>query len=191
MAKVIGKLKGSYSRLVTDESGDMELCIKVEKNTPVRFVIESMKEYINKGKELFLFTVSPYRKSRSLEQNSMMWVLLETMALHQNGGRTGGVTAWDCYIDMLEKFGAKYEYFMCRPEALEVFKANFRAVKEVECREQLNPKTGELVEMVVCKCFYGSSDYDSEEMTQLIEGILDTMADMGIYTAETEYIRYE
>ena len=66
---------------------------------------------------------------------------------------------------------------MCIPEALSTFKKEFRAVKEVERREY-NGK-----EMVVCKCFTGSSKYNSKEMSLLIEGILDTLSEMGINDA--------
>lgn len=55
-------------------------------------------------------TVEPVNKARSTAQNSLMWALLTIMADHYNGGRTGGVTPEDCYLEMLEKYGAKVDY---------------------------------------------------------------------------------
>ena len=46
-------------------------------------------------------TVEPVNKARSTAQNRMMWALLTIMADHYNGGRTGGVTPEDCYLEML------------------------------------------------------------------------------------------
>ena len=46
-------------------------------------------------------TVEPEHHKRSTAQNSLMWALLTIMADHYNGGRTGGVTPEDCYLEML------------------------------------------------------------------------------------------
>lgn len=47
-------------------------------------------------------TVEPEHHKRSTAQNSLMWALLTIMADHYNGGRTGGVTPEDCYLEMLD-----------------------------------------------------------------------------------------
>lgn len=169
---MIGKFTALNAHKTVDDDGNIEVKFSVSPNS--KYIIGGiMKAIKDSGKELTV-TVDEKRNQRSLEQNRLMWSLLEIMALHQNGGRTGGVNAEDLYLNFIEKYGAKYEYLMCVPEALKGLKQQFRAIKEVERREY-NRK-----EMIVCKCFYGSSKFDTKEMTQLIDGIFDELANMGI-----------
>jgi hypothetical protein len=127
--------------------------------------------------DFYSVEIKEYRNDRSIRQNSMMWALLEIMA------RAQGQTSWDCYIDVLERFGARYEFLMVLPQAVPMVKSQFRAVKEVEYREY-NGST-----MVVLKCYYGSSTFDTKEFTTLIEGILDLLAEMDIHPGDTVELR--
>ena len=80
-----------------------------------RVVVENSAEFVERqiyqrldelahGQPLHItLTVEPVNKARSTAQNSLMWALLTIMADHYNGGRTGGVTPEDCYLEMLEK----------------------------------------------------------------------------------------
>lgn len=185
MAKQIGKFRGEGPRLITDDVGRMTFSINVD---PVHRYI--MRNLINEARRLdgeqktkLVVTVQEYRNTRSLEQNSMLWALLEEMARHLNSGRTGGVTSWDCYLDMLERFGGKFEYLECTKEALPALQNMFRHIKVVE--ERKGGKT------VMCKAYIGSSNYDTAEMTQLIEGVLDVLAEYGIEGSEVAYQREE
>ena len=65
-------------------------------------------------------TVEPEHRGRTTAQNSLMWALLTIMADHYNAGRTGGVTPEDCYLEMLEKYGAKVDYLECPAGALDI-----------------------------------------------------------------------
>ena len=49
--------------------------------------------------------IRPVRNKRTLDQNRLMWALLEKLAQAQNGGTPGGVTAEQCYLDLLAEFG--------------------------------------------------------------------------------------
>ena len=169
---MIGKIHVDRVSMRSDEDGNLEYILQVasESKYNARMIYHDIK---STGKPVTA-TFDLKRNRRTLDQNRLLWALLEIMALAQNGGRLGGVTAWDCYIDMLEKYGAKYEYFMCIPEAVDQFRKSFRAVKEVE-RRKYNGK-----EMVVCKCFYGSSQFDTAQMSMLIDGVFDELAEMDI-----------
>lgn len=159
-------------RLLQDEDGNLTLTVSVHRDSKwtVRQIVADMKKT---GKVLSA-EIRTRANRRTLMQNNLLWALLEIMALADNGGRTGDTTAWDCYCDMIEKYGAKYEYMMCLPEALEGLREQFRALRVVERREYGSK------EMLVCKCFYGSSKFDTKEMTQLIDGVFDRLAEMGV-----------
>lgn len=184
---MIGKVQAKFDslKLCEDNSYDISFKLSSDSRYNVKRIVEEIKAVTGTERGEVTLTIDKLINKRSLAQNRLLWALLEKMAEHFNAGRTGGVTAGDCYINMLEKFGSKYEYFMCIPEAVSTFKKEFRAVKEVERREY-NGK-----EMIMCKCFIGSSKYDSKEMTLLIEGVLDTLTELGIDDTIMAYYREE
>lgn len=163
--------------------------IPPESRYPVKQLVGEVCSYIEVGKDVFTLTVDKYINRRTNQQNKLMWALLEIMAVSLNGGRTGdgesGISAYDCYADTLESFGAKYEYLMCLPDGIPLLKQTFRAIKIME--ERVYNGTN----MKVLKCFYGSSKMNTEEMGQLIDGIFDRLSLMGVdakYQPDIDYL---
>lgn len=167
---MILKCNADSVNITKDFDGNINLNFTVSKENrfAVRTVINELK-----GKKLTL-SVDKYRNSRSLRQNNLLWVLLETM------GRAQGQTAWECYLEMLEETGAKFEYIQCLKEALPTLKDAFRTILEVEERGKT----------VVCKCFTGSSKFDCEEMKRLIDKCFDRLAELGVDAKEQAEIGY-
>lgn len=116
-------------------------------------------------------TVEPEHHKRSTAQNSLMWALLTIMADHYNGGRTGGVTPEDCYLEMLEKYGAKVDYLEVPAGALDILCGCYRIVHVVEILD---------TNRCTVKCTQGSSTFTTGEMKALIDGIFDRLAEMGV-----------
>lgn len=116
-------------------------------------------------------TVEPEHHKRSTAQNSLMWALLTIMADHYNGGRTGGVTPEDCYLEMLEKYGAKVDYLEVPAGAQDILRGCYRLVHLVEILDN---------NRCVVKCTQGSSTFTTQEMKNLIDGIFDRLAEMGV-----------
>lgn len=124
------------------------------------------------GKPLHLtLTVEPERKNRSTAQNSLMWALLTIMADSYNAGRTGGVTPEDCYLEMLEKYGAKVDYLEVPAGAMDILRSCYRLVHLVEILDG---------NRCTVKCTQGSSTFTTGEMKNLIDGIFDRLAEMGV-----------
>ena len=116
-------------------------------------------------------TVEPVNKARSTAQNSLMWALLTIMADHYNGGRTGGVTPEDCYLEMLAQYGAKVDYLEVPSGALEILRRCYRLVHVVEILDN---------DRCTVKCTQGSSTFSAAEMKDLIDGVFDRLAEMGV-----------
>jgi hypothetical protein len=116
-------------------------------------------------------TVEPERKGRSTQQNRLMWALLTIMADHYNAGRTGGVTPEDCYLEMLEKYGAKVDYLEIPAGALDILRGCYRLVHLVEILDG---------NRCTVKCTQGSSTFTTQEMKNMIDGIFDRLAEMGV-----------
>ena len=116
-------------------------------------------------------TVERVNKDRSTAQNRLMWALLTIMADHYNGGRTGGVTPEDCYLEMLEKYGAKVDYLEVPADALDILRGCYRLVHLVEILDN---------NRCTVKCTQGSSTFTTQEMKNMIDGIFDRLAEMGV-----------
>ena len=71
------------------------------------------------------------------------------------------------------------------PEVENDLKQLYRVVKKMDERIS-NGKT-----TYIYKCYYGSSKYDTQEMTSLIETTLDSLAELGILDSEIEIARRE
>ena len=100
MGKVIGRLPVVYDPATQ----------RVQVESSAEFVETQIIQRLDDlahGQPLRLtLTVELEHKGRSTSQNRLMWALLTIMADAYNAGRTGGVTPEDCYLEMLEKYGA-------------------------------------------------------------------------------------
>lgn len=148
---------------------------RIEVENPAKFVETQILQRLDEmshGKPLHLtLTVEPERKGRSTAQNNLMWALLTVMADTYNAGRTGGVTPEDCYLEMLEKYGAKVDYLECPAGALDILRSSYRLVHVVEILDN---------NRCTVKCTQGSSTFSTTEMKNLIDGIFDRLAEMDV-----------
>lgn len=116
-----------------------------------------------------------FKKKRSLNQNSMLWELIGEISVKENGNK---VDTEDIYLQLIEQTGASVEFFLAIPEAEQTLRRLFRIVKVVDERIQNGKK------LYVFKCWLGSSQFDTKEMSQLIDKTLERAEQDGI---ETEY----
>ena len=161
MGKVIGRLPVVYDpatrRLTVESAGEF-----------VETQLFQRLDELAKDKPLRLtLTVEPEHHKRSTAQNSLMWALLTIMADHYNGG----VTPEDCYLEMLEKYGAKVDYLEVPAGALDILRGCYRLVHLVEILDN---------NRCTVKCTQGSSTFTTQEMKNMIDGIFDRLAEMGV-----------
>ena len=128
--------------------------------------------------------VKKNRSQRSLEQNKLLWVLLGKMAVAMSGKKSK-VSSEEAYCIVLEENNAVYEYLLATEATEENLKKAFRVIRKIQ---ETNFKGRQ---MGVYQCFIGSSKYNVEEMTQLIETALDKLAELGVYDSEIENARKE
>ena len=120
------------------------------------------KEYQLEIKEL--------KSTRTIQQNRYMWTLIHEISKEQ------GMDDMEVYIQALEEANAKYEYIMAPEEAEENLKKGFRAVKVVRPEIHNNKK------FYVYKCFVGSSKFNTQEMTRLIDVVVGWCHELNIST---------
>ena len=105
-----------------------------------------------------------------------MWALLNRLALALSGDTPGGVTAEQCYLDLLAEFGVEREIFEMPLRALPQFKCAYRVTHIIEhlpggrCRVAAAP---------------GTSCYTTQQMHDFIERIFDRLSEAGVDDAET------
>lgn len=121
------------------------------------------------GKEWLTVDIKPYKSKRSVEQNRLMWELLSILAERVHG-RKDTELVWETYIEMLERTGQKFDYFWLLPEAAERLRQTFRASVLIDDngRQQM------------WKCFYGSSTFNTAEMTAFIDSINAELKELGV-----------
>ena len=160
-SRVIGRLPVVYypqtGKLEVENAGEF-----VEKQ-----IYQRLDELAHGQPMHITLTVEPVNKARSTAQNSLMWALLTIMADHC----TGGVTPEDCYLEMLEKYGAKVDYLEVPADALDILRGCYRLVHLVEILDN---------NRCTVKCTQGSSTFTTQEMKNMIDGIFDRLAEMGV-----------
>lgn len=125
------------------------------------------------------------REKRSLNANAYCWVLIGEIAEKLNLPNDA------VYEMMLQRYSKAYTYIIVKPEAAEQTKATLKAAHiyayEVGDVLDVNGKQG-----VQLQLFWGSSTFDTKQMSRLIDGIVDEANALGIETATpAELERYK
>ena len=120
--------------------------------------------------------IRPVKNKRTLDQNRLMWALLNRLALALSGDTPGGVTAEQCYLDLLAEFGAEVETWRVPVKALPALRNTYRVVQMVELLDNGYCMT---------RLGLGSSNFDRQQMHDFIERIFDRLAEAGVDDAET------
>jgi len=102
-------------------------------------------------------TIKPYRKKRSLDQNSYAWVLIGKMADKLRTSKD------DVYLTMLKRYG-QGGVIKVSPKNEQ---AILSAIKYYEPHEKLYTETDKYY-----RVWAGSSGYNTEEMTVFVDGII-------------------
>ena len=146
-------MKGKLKSLGYDFSGNLVLTATVPANDAdiLRF-----SKLINADIDI---EVKKYREKRSLDANALFWKLLQGLA------EALGISKDDAYLKMLEAYG-HYDFIIVRPEAVDFTRTLFRVVKDFGTLS-INGRPGTQLQVWV-----GSSQYDTAQMSRLIEGTI-------------------
>ena len=122
---------------------------------------EDITASIDKIRDKMLnLTAKIHREKRSLDANAYAWVLMQKIAeaIHTD--------KWSVYLMMLERYRPVFTHIIVRPEAVERVMGEWRTVK-VLGPIQVNGSSG-----IQLQCYFGSSTFDSKEMSSFIDGIV-------------------
>lgn len=133
---------------------------------------EKLTEYIAQEVTLEVKT----GKDRSLSQNALLWALIGEIDKKQNGRKSADGSE-TIYCQLLKMARIKSEFLMVLEEALPALKQAFRVVIDRGKRD-FNGK-----QMTVCECYLGTSNFDTKQMSDMIETTLDYAERSGVDTA--------
>lgn len=125
-----------------------------------------------KDKELVV-KVTSFSKKRSLSQNAYMWVLLDELAkkLH--------LSKEELYKKYIKEYGV-FEILPIKNEAAVRFKRNWaKNGLGWFCEDLGESKLSGFTKLIA---YYGSSVYNSNEMSRVVDAIVDDCKDQGIDT---------
>lgn len=162
-------MKATAIRLTFTEDNKPEISLALDlPRKQAQEAVRKAKEVLTKGKVLEV-EIRQHRRRRSLDANAYLWVLLSKMAdvLH--------TTKDELYLEMLNRYGV-FTHIVVKPEIVERVKQEWRTVR-VLGEVTVNGKTG-----VQLQCYFGSSTYNSKEMSVLIDGVISECKDLGIET---------
>lgn len=129
-------------------------------------------EAIKDVQELII-TVRPYKAKRSLGANAYFWVLCDKIAKRLASDKQ------TIYLLQLSKYGV-FTDLQIATQALDMLKRQFRYVEMLQEGE----------ESCKVRCYFGSSTYNTGEMSDLINGTVQDAEALGIDTASPEEIEH-
>lgn len=128
-----------------------------------RHSIEKLQKF--KPGDLCTVEIKRPKDKRSLEQNRLMWRVLHMIDQKINGYQSD---EWSIYCNLIKQARIKTDFLMTLEAARGKLERLYRVVEEVERRTS---EKG--VEMVVYRCYPGTSDFTKEEMSDFIEALID------------------
>lgn len=114
-----------------------------------------------------------FKRKRSLDANAYMWVLLTKIAEAIQSSKD------DVYLEMLSRYGV-FTHIIVKPSVVDKVKAEWRTVRELG-EINVNGTSG-----IQLQCYFGSSTYNTKEMSVLIDGVVREAKELGIETATPE-----
>ena len=119
-----------------------------------------------------------YREKRSVDANALLWACLGEIAaaMHPPADK------WDIYLNMLRDYG-KYTYICVKPGVVEAMKRQWRECEEIGEVDINGQRAVQLL------CYFGSSTYNTKEFSNLLEGVISEMQEMGLATPTSKEMR--
>ena len=135
--------------------------------------VEQLVNGFNQQKE---YEIAEIRKKRSLDANAFAWKICTEIA------NVVGNTKEDVYRDAINHVGVYETLQFVDDEAMERFKAKWRTNGEGWLTKTLDRNKRILM------AYYGSSSYNTKEMSVLIDFLVTQAGDLGIQVLTQEQI---
>ena len=117
-----------------------------------------------------------HREKRSLDANAFSWVLLQKIAEAVHSDKE------QVYLDMLQRYSRAFTHVIVKPQAVDAVRALYRT--SIDLGEiTVNGQTGHQLQV-----YFGSSTFDSKEMSVFIDGLVSECKSLGLETLPPDEI---
>lgn len=158
MVEFKGKLVGASRNLAT---GHYNITFEMEEGN-----IKDLDKI--SSNKILTVQAKDFRNKRSLDSNAYAWVLMQEIAeaTHQD--------KWNVYVTCLQRYSRAFAHMIVNPIAIPKIKETFRVVIDLG-EVTVNGRTGHQLQ-----CYFGSSTFDTKEMSVFIDGIVSECRDLDI-----------
>lgn len=163
--KVTGRIKGANIDFAT---GKPMLMLEVNETNDFKQLVDDMKD-----KDKLSIEVKPFKEKRSLDANAYFFVLADKLAekLH--------ITKEEVYRNAIKEIGGVSETVCVKNQAVEKLCEGWRHNGLGWQAETFPSKIPGCTNVIL---YYGSSTYDKEQMSRLIENVVQDCQSVGIET---------
>lgn len=124
-------------------------------------------------------TIQKHREKRSLDANAYAWVLIDKIAEKMR------ITKTEVYRRAIREIGGVTDTICIEDRAAKRFKDNWELNG---IGWQVEKMASKIPDCVVLICYYGSSSYDTYQMSALIDSLVQEAKSLGIETRSPEEI---
>lgn len=155
-----GRLKG-ISR--DWETGEMRVTFSAAHIAPE--AIEALKDID------LTIKAAKKRNKRSLDANAYGWALMQKLA------EACHTDKWTIYLRCLQRYSRKFTHIIVKEKAVEAAMDAFRTCVDLG-EVSVNGQAGHQLQV-----YFGSSTFDTKEMSVFLDGIVSECKELGIETA--------
>ena len=150
------------------------LLLKVQQPRKAQAFVAGMRDKLNTAE------IKEYRKKRSLDANAYLWVLCQKIA-----EAVRNITKEDVYQEAVKNVG-QFEFLPLRNDVVDTFIRRWSSRGLGWFAEKLDDcKIPNYTKVIV---YYGSSTYDTREMSILLDYVINLAKDLDIETATPDEI---
>lgn len=163
------KFKSKLLNIVRNFNGEYQIIFTAPRN---------VLEELCKLKDFdLLLDVSKYREKRSLNANAYCWKLISEIADKTKTDK------WSVYKQLLVRYSNSFEYLIVKPQAIKSLEKVFRVIKTLG-EGQIKGKKA-----IQIQGYYGSSTFNTKEMSVFIDGVVAEAKELGINTQNESEIK--
>lgn len=171
--KVSGKIVGAN---IDFRTGKPTISFEVNEKNDFKLMVDEMR-----GLEKLSIEVKPFRARRSLDANAYFFVLADKLAAKLN------ISKEEVYRNAIKHIGGVSEIVCVKSEAVERLCEGWAANGLGWQTDTFPSKIDGCTNVIL---YYGSSTYDSKQMSQLISNIVQDCEALGIETKTPQEIAY-
>jgi hypothetical protein len=160
-------LELDFDQARIDATDGVWLCLRVKEPTAAR-------GFAFRAKGTYTATIKEARKKRSLDANAYFWALCDKLAA------VLGIQKVEIYRDLIRNIGGNCEAMPLRNDTVEKFREVWEARGAGWVTEELGPS--KLPGYTNIIAYYGSSTYNTAQMSRLIDLVVQECQQQGINT---------